>query len=83
MDQGVAPLIEQFIQRFGSEAKAAAAAGVSQPVVNAAKQAGRCGPKLAMGIEAATGGDISRSMLRPDLWPPAPPCAEPASPEAA
>ena len=29
-----------------------------------------CGPKLAIRIEAATGGALRRWMLRPDLWEP-------------
>ena len=62
-------LIESAIDRFGSEAKLALAAGVSQPVVNAAKRTGKIGPRLAMGIHAATNGDISKTVLRPDLWP--------------
>lgn len=61
-------LIEQAIRRFGSEAKAAAAAGVSQPVINEAKRTGRVGPKLAIGLDKATNGEISKSALRPDLW---------------
>lgn len=62
-------LIEQAVARFGSEAKTAQAAGVSQPVVNEARRKGRCGPRLAMGIDKATNGEISKSDLRPDLWP--------------
>lgn len=61
--------IEAAIKRFGSEAKLASAAGVSQPVVNEAKHTGKVGPRLAMGIDAATEGQISKSDLRPDLWP--------------
>lgn len=64
----VQQLIEQAIRRFGSEAKAAAAAGVSQPVINEAKRTGRVGPKLALGLDKATNGEISKAALRPDLW---------------
>jgi DNA-binding transcriptional regulator YdaS (Cro superfamily) len=31
-----------------------------------------CSPQLAVKIEHATSGAITRSMLRPDLWPPEP-----------
>lgn len=65
----VKQIIQSAIDRFGSEAKAAKAAGVSQPVVHVAKSKGRVGPKLAMGLDRATGGEISKSVLRPDLWP--------------
>jgi DNA-binding transcriptional regulator YdaS (Cro superfamily) len=30
----------------------------------------QAGPKLALRIEAATGGRVPKSELRPDLWPP-------------
>jgi DNA-binding transcriptional regulator YdaS (Cro superfamily) len=67
--QNVSQLVEAAIAIFGSEKKLADEAGVSQPVVNEAKRTGRVGPKLAMGIEKATKGQISKSRLRPDLWP--------------
>jgi DNA-binding transcriptional regulator YdaS (Cro superfamily) len=62
-------LIIAAIKRYGTEEKAAEAFGVSQPVVNEAKRTGKVGPKLAMGIHSATKGEISKSDLRPDLWP--------------
>lgn len=62
-------LIDKAIVRFGSEAALARASGVSQPVVHEARKNGRVGPKLAMGLEKAMDGEISRSDLRPDLWP--------------
>lgn len=65
----ITTLIDQAVAIFGSEAKTAQAAGVSQPVVNEARRKGRCGPRLAMGIDKATNGEISKSDLRPDLWP--------------
>lgn len=65
----VTSLVEEAIASFGSEAKLAAAAGVSQPSVNEAKRKGRVGPRLAMGIDRATQGKVSKSALRPDLWP--------------
>lgn len=72
MSQSTKPLVEKFVARFDSQSKAAAAAGVSQPVVNEALKTGRVGPKLAIGIEAATGGEISRVELRPDIFGPPP-----------
>lgn len=65
----VTTLIQRAIDRFGSEAAAAKAAGVSQPTLNEAKKTGRVGPKTAMGLDKATDGEISKSALRPDLWP--------------
>ena len=61
-------LIENAIVLLGNETKLALAAGVSQPVVNDAKRTGHVGPKLAMGIDRATNGRISKGALRPDLW---------------
>jgi len=62
-------MIESAVGQFGSEAKLAAAAGVTQASINQAKHRGRVGPKLAIGLERATKGAIRRSDLRPDLWP--------------
>lgn len=66
----VSHLIEEAIALFGTEAKLASAAGVSQPTINEAKRKGRVGYRLARGIDEATGGKISKSALRPDIWPP-------------
>lgn len=63
-------LIELAVRRFGSELKTANAAGVSQPLVNVARRTGRVGPRLAIGLDRATNGEISKHELRPDLWEP-------------
>ncbi len=68
----ISELLEKAVERFGSEAAAARAAGVSQPVMHEARKLGRVGPKLAMGLDKATEGEIPKSVLRPDLWPPQP-----------
>jgi DNA-binding transcriptional regulator YdaS (Cro superfamily) len=68
MSTDITSLVVSAIQEFGSEQRAADAFGVSQPVVNLAKKTGKVGPKLAMGIDRATRGRISKSVLRPDLW---------------
>lgn len=52
----------------GSEAKLAEAVGLSQPLINKAKQSGRAGPRLAIAIHRFSKGAISGSALRPDLW---------------
>jgi DNA-binding transcriptional regulator YdaS (Cro superfamily) len=56
------------IEHFGSEAKLAEAAGVSQPAINKAKKAARVSADLAIKIESATQGAVPRWALRPDLW---------------
>lgn len=65
----VRTLLTTAIRSFGSEAKLAQAAGVTQQSINEAKLKGRVGPRMAIAIETATGGQISKSDLRPDLWP--------------
>ena len=79
----VAEIIASLVAQFGSEAKAARAVGVSQPVIHEAKKTGRVGPRTAIGIEAATNGAVSRSALRPDLWPAPPADPPPATPPEA
>ena len=66
----VRSLIEAAIARAGSEAKLAAAVGLSQAAINKAKRAGRVSAELAVAIDRATGGVIPRHELRPDLYPP-------------
>ncbi|WP_448953046.1 Cro/CI family transcriptional regulator [Labrys neptuniae] len=61
--------LKAAIQQFGSEAKLAAAVGVSQTAINKAKRAYRVSAELAVAIETATKGKIKRQQLRPDLWP--------------
>lgn len=75
----VRTLIEQAISRHGSEAKLGEACGFSQNAIWSAKRAGRVSAELAVAIETATGGEIRRWQLRPDLWPPPEP--DPAMPE--
>lgn len=68
----VTALIQAAITAAGSEAKLGKLAGFSQNAIWYAKRHGRCSAELAVGIEKATNGAISRSRLRPDLYPPAP-----------
>lgn len=61
--------VEKAIAEFGSQASLAQAAGVAQPTIHKALKSGRVGLKLAIGIDRATAGKISKGTLRPDLWP--------------
>ena len=63
-------LMVEAIAIFGSEDKLAEATGMSQSRINEAKHGGQVGPRLAMAIDRATKGKVSKSALRPDLWPP-------------
>jgi DNA-binding transcriptional regulator YdaS (Cro superfamily) len=60
--------IAAAITLAGSEAKLAALIGCSQPAINKLRKAGRVSAEMAVKIEAAVG--ISRTLFRPDLWPP-------------
>lgn len=65
----VTELIDAAIKRFGSETKLAKAAGVAQASINESKKKNRIGHKLALAIDSATEGKISKHDLRPDIWP--------------
>jgi DNA-binding transcriptional regulator YdaS (Cro superfamily) len=52
----------------GTEAKLAEAIGLSQPLINKARNTGKVGPRLAIAIHRFTNGAVSASALRPDLW---------------
>lgn len=60
------------ILHFRSEAKLAAAIGVTQTAINKAKHREKGGhpvsAELAVKIEKATDGKFPRAMFRPDLW---------------
>ena len=74
----VRALIEDAIDRLGSEDKLAKACGVTQPAIWKAKTTGKISPELALAVHRATDGAVSAACLRPDLWaehghvPPAP-----------
>lgn len=61
--------IERAIDLAGSEAKLAAKVGCSQVAINKAKHRGSVSAEMALSIERATGGVVTASELRPDLWP--------------
>jgi DNA-binding transcriptional regulator YdaS (Cro superfamily) len=68
--------MEAAITIAGSEAKLGALAGYSQNAIWYAKRNGRVSAELALSIDKVTKGVISKSQLRPDLYPPEPPVAE-------
>lgn len=65
----VTELLQAAITQLGSEAKLGAAAGYSQNAIWSAKRAGRVSAELAAAIDKATGGQVPRWRLRPDIWP--------------
>lgn len=66
----VTRLLEAAITIAGSEAKLGVMAGYSQNAIWSAKRKGRVSAELAAGIDRATNGAISKSALRPDIFPP-------------
>jgi len=70
MDSPEVAQLLKAIRLLGSEKHLAKVAGVSQPTVNIAKRTGQIGPKLALAIHRATDGEVSRSSLCPEYYPP-------------
>ena len=63
-------LLGRAVQRYGSQAKLAAACDVKQASIWQAIHSGQTSAELAVKIEAATAGDVPATELRPDLpWP--------------
>ena len=52
----------------GSESKLSRATGYSQPAINKARRKGRVTAEMAIAIERALHGAVSRQELRPDLF---------------
>jgi DNA-binding transcriptional regulator YdaS (Cro superfamily) len=70
MDTKTSDLIRTAIRLFGTQQALAEAVGISQPVISRAIKLGRVGPRLAFGLDRVTKGEVPKSALRPDLWPP-------------
>jgi len=66
--RSVTALIEAAIVIAGSEAKLGKATGYSQNAIWHAKRQGRVSAEMALKIDRATGGAISKHRLRPDLY---------------
>ena len=67
--RSVRELIELAIALAGSEKKLGELCGYTQPAIWRAKKAGRVSGELAIAIDLATNGEVSKLDLRPDLWP--------------
>lgn len=67
------PHIESAISITGSQVKLAEAMGCSQQYISwLLKEAKQISAEMALKVEAATGGEISRKHLRPDIFGPLP-----------
>lgn len=62
--------LERAIRAFGTQQAFARALGIRSPSVTGWRR-GKVPAERCAAIEAATGGAVTRSDLRPDLWPPA------------
>ena len=62
--------LQKAISLVGSQCKLAKKAGVSQPAISQAVQAGRVSARLALKIETATKGAVSKESLCPDIFSP-------------
>lgn len=60
--------IETAIAQFGSEMKLAKAIGYSQTIVNKVRRGARISAEMAVAIEKATAGKVTRQQFRPDLF---------------
>lgn len=76
-DTAVRSLIEDAIRIAGTEKKLGELCGVSQNAIWNAKRAGRISAELAVAIDRATEGRVSKHSLRPDLFD-APSSSEPS-----
>jgi DNA-binding transcriptional regulator YdaS (Cro superfamily) len=61
-------LIERAIRQFGSQAKLAEALGCSQQQISYLLGAPGITAEMALKIDAATNGSISKHALRPDIF---------------
>ena len=61
-------LVTAAIRLFTSEAKLGAATGYSQNAIWHAKRTGRVSAEMAVAIDKATGGQIPKAAMRPDLF---------------
>lgn len=61
-------LLETAIADAGSQAKFAAAVGLSQQGISYVLRSGRVSAETAIAIERATEGKIKREQLRPDIF---------------
>lgn len=64
------PHVEKAIGLYGSQAKLAAEMGCSQQYISwLLKDADQVSAEMAVAFERVTSGQVSRSDLRPDLFP--------------
>ena len=60
--------LNKAVALAGSETRLSRATGYSQPAINKARRKGRVSAELAIAIERALAGAVTRAELRPDLF---------------
>ena len=60
--------LKKAVAIAGSESKLSRVTGYSQPAINKARRRGRVSAEMAIAIERALKGAVSRQELRPDLF---------------
>lgn len=60
--------IERAIKLAGSEEKLGKLCGYSQVAINKAKKRGKCSADMAVAIDKALAGQVTKEQLRPDLF---------------
>lgn len=72
------PEIKQAIEIAGSQPRLAELTGISQQHISKMLRGQRhVSADVALAIERATNGQVNRSRLRPDYWPPGDPTISP------
>ncbi len=64
----MAAALRRAVALAGSEMRLSRATGYSQPAINKARRKGRVSAEMAIAIERALKGAVSRQELRPDLF---------------
>ncbi len=60
--------LDRAVALAGSETRLSRATGWSQPAINKARRRGRVSAELAIAIERALAGAVTKEQLRPDLF---------------
>jgi DNA-binding transcriptional regulator YdaS (Cro superfamily) len=61
---------KSLIDRYGGDTQLAKALGCTQNAVWSARRRKSVSPQMALAIERLTLGEVNRSALRPDVYPP-------------
>lgn len=60
--------LDRAVEIVGTQEALASAIGIKSPSISEWRQRGRVPAERCADIERATGGEVTRAELRPDLW---------------